>query len=170
MPTPSDALEMLHADHERVLALFREFTSLKTSDDADPRRAELADEICYVLQLHTQLEEELFYPAVRAASEQDELLDEAEVEHAGAKDLISQLEVMYPGDDHYEATVAVLSEEVERHIETEELNIFPAARQARLDLNELGARMAQRRAELEDDFPAPPPSVTREDTRGGRHP
>jgi hemerythrin-like domain-containing protein len=163
-----DALKLLKADHERVKTLFREFETLKGNDENDERKAELADEICYELKIHTMLEEELFYPAVRAAIDNDELIDEAEVEHAGAKDLISQLEVMYPGDDHYDATVAVLVEEVERHIEREESEIFPAAKKAKFDLQELGERLNARREELEEDLAAPPaPMDVHEHINGG---
>jgi hemerythrin-like domain-containing protein len=149
------ALDLLRADHQRVSNLFREFASLKGIDDEDERKAELVDDICYELTVHTMLEEEIFYPVLRSAIGNDELMDEADVEHAGARDLISQLEVMYPGDDHFDATVSVLGEEVGHHIEKEEGEMFEAARRAGIDLARLGEQLAARRAELEEDLSSP---------------
>lgn len=147
---PADAIALLQLDHERVRALFGELDILRGIEDEDERRAELVDDICYELTVHNMLEEEIFYPAVRAATGDDELLDEAEMEHAGTRELISQLEVMYPGDEHFEATVAVLSEEIEHHIAREETEMFDAARASGLDLAALGRKLAARRAQLED--------------------
>jgi len=149
------ALELLHADHQKVRNLFREFESLKGLDDEDERKAELVDEICYELTLHTMVEEEIFYPVLRSAINDDELMDEADVEHAGARELISQLEVMYPGDDHFEATVSVLGEEIAHHIDKEEGEMFEAARRAQIDLQKLGEQLAARRDELEEDLSSP---------------
>jgi hemerythrin superfamily protein len=150
----TDALELLRADHAKVQNLFREFDSIKGGDD-DQRKAELVDEICYELTLHSMLEEEIFYPVVRAAVGDDEMMDEADVEHAGARELISQLEVMFPGDDHFDATVTVLGEEIEHHIGKEESEMFEAARTAGIDLEELGEQLAARKEELDDDLSAP---------------
>lgn len=158
LDAPADALTLLRSDHARVRLLFGELDSLRGIEDEDERKAELVDDICYELTVHSMLEEEIFYPALRAAIDDDDLLDEAELDHAGARELISQLEVMYPGDDHFEATVAVLAEEVGHHIDREESEMFDAARAAAgLDLVALGRRMAARRAELDD---LGPPSGT----------
>jgi hemerythrin-like domain-containing protein len=105
------------------------------------------------------LEEEIFYPLLRSAIANDELMDEADVEHAGARELISQLEVMYPGDDHFDATVSVLGEEVVHHIDKEESEMFEAARAARIDLARLGEQLEARRAELEEDLSSPPGTI-----------
>jgi hemerythrin-like domain-containing protein len=156
---PADALDLLRADHDKVKQLFREFEELKGNDDEDERKAELVDEICYELTLHSMIEEEIFYPTVRAAIDDDDLMDEADVEHAGARELISQLEVMYPGDDHFDATVTVLGEEVAHHIDKEESDIFDAARAAGIDLEELGERLAARKEELDEDLSSPPSSI-----------
>jgi selenocysteine-specific translation elongation factor len=155
----TDALGLLKAGHDKVKALFREFDSLKGKDDEDRRKTELVDEICYELTLHSMLEEEIFYPVLRAAIDDDELLDEADVEHAGARELIGQLEIMAPGDDHYDATVTVLGEEVEHHIEKEESELFEEARNAGLDLDDLGEQLAARKAELEEDLSSPPSTI-----------
>jgi hemerythrin-like domain-containing protein len=151
----TDALELLRADHEKVKGLFREFEALRGSDDEDERKAELVDEICYELTVHTMLEEEIFYPALRSVIGDDDMMDEADVEHAGARDLISQLEVMYPGDDHFDATVTVLGEEVEHHIDKEESEMFEAARNSGIDLEELGDQLSARKEELDEDLSSP---------------
>lgn len=154
-----DALDLLRADHDKVRHLFREFDELKGSDDDDERKAELVDEICYELTLHSMVEEEIFYPTLRAAIDDDDLIDEADVEHAGARELISQLEVMYPGDDHFDATVTVLGEEIAHHIDKEERDMFEAARAAGIDLDELGERLSARKEELDEDLSAPPSAI-----------
>jgi iron-sulfur cluster repair protein YtfE (RIC family) len=153
------ALTLLKADHARVKALFRAFDALKGRDGEDRRKIELVDDICYQLTLHSMLEEEIFYPALRAAIDDDDLLDEADVEHAGARELIGQLEIMVPGDDHYDATVTVLGEEVEHHIAKEESELFDAARGAGIDLVALGAQLAARKVELEEDLSSPPSTL-----------
>ena len=152
-----DALEMLKTDHAKVKALFREFDALKGNDGADGRKGELVDDICHALTLHSIVEEEILYPALRAATgaDDEELLDEADIEHAGARELIGQLDIMVPGDDHYDATVTVLGEEVMHHIDKEESELFDLARQAGLALDALGRRLAARKGELEDDLASP---------------
>lgn len=158
--TPAaNALELLRADHDKVMGLFREFDDLKGIDDEDERKGELVDEICYELTMHTMIEEEIFYPILRSVIDDDDLMDEADVEHAGARELISQLEVMYPGDDHYDATVTVLGEEMAHHIGKEEGELFDAARNAGLDLSELAARLAARKRELDEDLSSPATSL-----------
>jgi hypothetical protein len=153
---PADALALLRAEHEQVRRLFAHYQSLRGLEDAEEMMAELVDDLCEVLVSHTMLEEELFYPALRAATGDDELFDDAELEHAGARELISQLEVMYPGDEHFDATLAVLFEEVAHHIAQEEGEMFALARTAGVDLVALGQRLALRRAQLDEDLSAPP--------------
>ncbi len=164
-----DALELLKADHDKVRSLFRELETLGNDEDDEQRKADLVDEICYELTIHSMIEEEIFYPVVRAAIDDDDLMDEADVEHAGARDLISQLEVMYPGDDHFDATVTVLGEEIEHHIDKEESDMFVAVRAAGIDLDELGELMAARKDELDEDLTSPVPTMDNmdphEDTR-----
>ncbi|MGX4643589.1 hemerythrin domain-containing protein [Massilia sp. SYSU DXS3249] len=159
---PPDALALLQRDHQRVRLLFGELDSLRDIEDEDERKAELVDDICYELTVHSMLEEEIFYPALRAAMSHDhmldEMLDEAEQDHAGTRELISQLEVMYPGDEHFEATIAVLAEEVEHHVAMEESEMFDAARASSLDLGQLARALAARRAEL-DGLDTPPDTL-----------
>jgi hemerythrin-like domain-containing protein len=154
-----DALELLKSDHDKVKSLFREFESLKGNDDEDERKSELVDEICYELTVHSMIEEEIFYPVLRSAIDDDDMMDEADVEHAGARELISQLEVMYPGDDHFDATVTVLGEEIAHHIDKEESDMFEAARTAGIDLEDLGEQLAARKEELDEDLASPPSSI-----------
>ena len=151
-----DALELLKADHQKVKSLFLEFEGLRENDDDDERKFELVDEICYELTLHSMIEEEIFYPMLRSVIDDDDLMDEADIEHAGMRDLIGQLEVMYPGDEHFDATVTVLAEEMTEHIDKEERDMFDAALDSGIDLDQLGERLAARKEELDDDLTAPP--------------
>lgn len=162
-----DALALLKADHDKVKSLFREFDDLRGSDDEDERKGELVDEICYELTVHTMIEDEIFYPVLRSVIDDDDLMDEADVEHAGTRELISQLEVMYPGDDHYDATVTVLGEEIAHHIEKEETDMFDAARRAGLDLDDLGEQLAARKDELDEDLSSPATSIDAIEPRDG---
>lgn len=162
-----DALALLKADHDTVRDLFLAFEQLKDTHDMDERKAELVDDICYALTLHTMIEEEIVYPALRDATGAGALLDEADIEHAGARELIGQLELMYPGDDHFDATVTVLGEEVVHHIGKEENAVFAAARASGIDLDALGARLSARRAQLDDDLSAPPQTMDAMDVHAG---
>jgi hemerythrin superfamily protein len=147
MTKPTDAIALLTADHKEVKTMFEQYDKL--GDRANAAKKKLADQICAALTVHTTIEEEIFYPALRAASKDAaDLLDEAEVEHAGAKDLIAQIEEMDPEDDLYDAKVKVLGEQVDHHVGEEEGEMFPVAKKARLDLVALGEEMATRKEEL----------------------
>jgi hemerythrin superfamily protein len=143
-----DAIALLKADHADVKKMFKQFERMK-EEGADDEKSELAARICAALTVHAQIEEEIFYPAVRDAIDDDDLMDEAEVEHAGAKSLISQIESMQPGDPLYDAKVTVLGEQVEHHIKEEEGEMFTQIRESELDLEELGLEMMTRKGELE---------------------
>jgi DUF438 domain-containing protein len=149
-----DAIALLTEDHHEVGKMFKQFEKLKTQNGASSGadKAALVDRICTALTLHVQIEEEIFYPAVRAALDEDDLLDEADVEHAGAMDLIAQLKKMEPGDDHFDAKVTVLGEYIEHHVKEEHEEMFPKARKANVDIAALGERMARRKTELQDGF------------------
>jgi hemerythrin superfamily protein len=144
-----DAIAVLTADHAAVKKMFREFEKLKQGEGNEEEKGALVAKVCEALSVHAQAEEEIFYPAVRAAIDDDDLMDEADVEHAGAKDLIAQLEEMGPGDDHYDAKVTVLGENIDHHVKEEEGKMFPKARKAKIDLHVLGERLLQRKEELE---------------------
>jgi hemerythrin superfamily protein len=135
-----DAISLLVSDHKEVKTLFKQFEDL--SDRSKVSKKKIADQICAALILHTRIEEQIFYPAVREAIKDDDLMDEAVVEHASAKDLISQIQEMDPGDDLYDAKVKVLSEQIDHHVEEEEKEMFPKVRKAKLDLVALGEQMA----------------------------
>jgi hemerythrin superfamily protein len=142
-----DAIALLVADHREVQAMFKQFEEL--GDRAKATKKKLADQICSALELHTQIEEELFYPAVRGVSRDlADLVDESLVEHASAKELIVQLEEMDPEDDLYDAKVKVLGEQIEHHVGEEEEAMFPKVRKLKLDLVALGQEMAARKDEL----------------------
>jgi hemerythrin superfamily protein len=143
---PQDAVALLTADHQKVKGLFEQFEAL--SDRSKVNKKKIAEQICVALTVHTQLEEEIFYPAVRAAIKDDDMMDEAIVEHASAKELIAQIRDMDPGDDLYDAKVKVLSEQIEHHVGEEEGEMFDKVRKAKLDLAALGEEMAMRKDEL----------------------
>jgi hemerythrin superfamily protein len=147
-----DAIGMLIADHKRVASLFADFKRL-TDEGRDKEKASVVEKICQELTVHTQLEEELFYPAVRKATNDEDQMDEALVEHAGAKQLIAQLQGADPGDDFYDARVTVLAEQIDHHVEEEEGSMFPKARFSRLDTAKLGAVMLARKKELASGAP-----------------
>ncbi|MHB8471442.1 MAG: hemerythrin domain-containing protein [Gammaproteobacteria bacterium] len=142
-----DAITLLTEDHKKVLKLFKDFEKLGKQDDSEGKE-ELVRQICTELTVHAQIEEEIFYPAVRDAISDDDLLDEAEVEHASAKDLIAQLESMQPGDELYDAKVTVLGEYINHHVKEEQGEMFPKVKKADLDLAALGEAMQQRKEEL----------------------
>ena len=143
-----DAVKVLTADHTKVKKLFKEFEKLK-EDGGAREKADLVEQICNELTVHTTVEEEIFYPAVREAIDDEALLDEADVEHASAKALISQLSKMRPGEDHYDAKVTVLGEYIDHHVKEEQDEMFPKARRAKMDLAALGERLLQRKEELQ---------------------
>lgn len=146
-PATPDAIALLIADHREVEKLYKSFESLKEKDD-DQGKQHVAEEICLALRVHTQIEEEIFYPAIKKAVEQDEI-DEAVVEHAAAKNLIEQIEGMGPEEDLYDAKVKVLWEEVQHHVEEEETEMFPEVKKDKsIDLKALGEQLARRKEEL----------------------
>ena len=141
-----DAIKLLTRDHREVEALFEKFEKAIR----DSRKGSLALQICTELKIHVAIEEEIFYPALRGKIEDDDL-DEAVVEHDGAKVLINDIEASEPEDHYYEAKVKVLKEEIAHHIREEEKmhgSIFAQARKTDVDLEALGAQMAARKAQL----------------------
>ena len=140
------AIEMLKEDHAKVKKAFKEFETLDREDTEACRQ--LVQTVCDDLKVHTTLEEEIFYPAVREAIEDEDIMNEASVEHETAKMLIEQLENMEPDDPNYHATFTVLGEYVMHHVKEEEGEMFPQAKKAGIDLEALGERMQERRSEL----------------------
>lgn len=142
---PTDAIALLKADHRAVEGLFEEFESAK----GGKAKQRLAERICMELVVHAQIEEEIFYPAVKDAVEND-LYAEAHVEHDGAKVLIAEILDGNPEDDFYDANVKVLSEMIKHHVKEEEMRdgMFAQARQSDVDLEAVGEALAQRKADL----------------------
>ena len=150
-----DACDLLDADHKNVQKMFKEFEELTKSRGrgAAQKKMDLARQICTELTVHAQIEEEIFYPALREAIKETDMLDEAEVEHQSAKELIAQIEQAGDADDMFDAKVKVLGEYVNHHIKEEKGEMFPKARSARkLDLvamrDELEARKEELMAEM----------------------
>jgi hemerythrin-like domain-containing protein len=141
------AIDLLKEDHEKVKKAFKEFEKMDRSDSETVRQ--LVKTVCDDLRVHTTIEEEIFYPAVRGAIDDEDIMNEAAVEHESAKQLIEQLENMEPDDPNYHATFTVLGEYVMHHVKEEEGEMFPEAKKAEdLDLEELGAQMKTRKEEL----------------------
>lgn len=141
-----DAIALLTEDHENVTALFEQYEAL--GDRANASKKKLAMQICTELTKHATAEEEIFYPAVLAATNDSDMVDEATVEHASAKDLIAQIMEMDATEDLFDAKVKVLSELIEHHVQEEEEEMFEKARKAGLDLAMLGQQIAERKAEI----------------------
>lgn len=143
--TPN-AIDLLKEDHARVKQSFKEFEKLDQADTATLQ--EMVRAVCAELKVHTAIEEEIFYPAVREAIEDEDLMNEAKVEHASAKDLIEQLEGMEADDPMLSATFTVLCEYVLHHVKEEESEMFPQVRKSDLDLADLGAKLMARKEQL----------------------
>lgn len=146
---PKDAIALLTADHKEVQKLFKQYEKLAEDEAPADERKALAAEICLNLIVHAQIEEELFYPAARAAMpDDDDLLDEAEVEHASAKQLMAEIAEMQPDDKLYDAKVIVLGEYVNHHVKEEEGEMFPKAKKSDMDLADLGQQLMERKEAL----------------------
>ena len=142
-----DAITLLTEDHENVKSMFEQYEAL--GERAHASKKKLATQICTELTKHATAEEEIFYPAVRAAGkDKEDMVDEATVEHASAKDLIAQILEMEPTEELFDAKVKVLSELIEHHVQEEEGEMFPKARDAGLDLDMLGQQIAERKAQI----------------------
>jgi hemerythrin superfamily protein len=149
--TGTNAIDLLKADHRKVEGLFEDFENAKGA----ARKKALATKICTELMIHATIEEEIFYPACRGEVEDDKM-DEAYVEHDGAKVLISEIMASEPDQEFYDAKVKVLSEDIKHHVKEEEQRdgVFAQAKKAGLDLDELGERLAARKKELAAKFSA----------------
>ena len=158
--SPRDAIALLKQDHRTVSALFEEF---EKADEEE--QATIAQRVCQLLTVHATIEEELLYPAAKEAfedEENDDLVNEAEVEHGSAKELIAKIEGMTSDDEHFKATVKVLGEYIKHHVKEEENELFPELKKTELDLKEMGARLSERKYALmeqmgiEEEEPAQP--------------
>jgi hypothetical protein len=152
-PRTKDAIALLKADHRKVEHLFAQYEKAK----ANTRKQTLAGQICLELSVHTKIEEDLFYPACREEGVDDDLMDEAYVEHDGAKVLVREIEKGKPGDEFYDSKVKVLSEQIKHHVKEEEKkqgNMFAKAKKAGVDTAALGKRMAAEKKKLTAEYKA----------------
>ncbi len=154
--SPATAIDILTEDHKHVMKMFTDFEKLRLDEDSDEDAKQiLVERTCTELTIHSQVEEEFFYPALREALDDTSMLDEAEVEHGIASQLIAELESMQPDDELYDAKFTVLGEYVRHHIEEEQEKIFPKAKKAKLSLESLGEDIRQRKEELLAEFGFP---------------
>jgi len=148
----TDATALLQRDHADVRKLFKQYEKLADAEADGEERQALAEQICDMLTVHATIEEEIFYPAAREAEVESDLLDEAEVEHASAKDLIAQIKAMGPDEELYDAKVKVLGEYINHHVQEEEGEMFPKCRKADMDLADLALQLSERKAELMEEL------------------
>jgi hemerythrin superfamily protein len=144
-----NAIDLLKKDHDEVDALFKDYEMLAESDGENSvdRRA-LSTRICGLLAVHALIEEEIFYPAARQAKVDADLLDEAEIEHGSAKQLIAEIGAAKASESLYDARVKVLGEYIRHHVKEEESELFPACRKSDMDLADIGARLERRKGQL----------------------
>jgi hypothetical protein len=150
-----DAIAFLMKQHKDAKKLFKQFE--KTDRKAEKEK--ITNTVCKMLEVHTKIEEEIFYPACRKAGLDADQMDEADVEHASAKELIGQVEGKDASDSHYDAKVKVLGEYINHHVEEEETEMFKQARRLKLDMTALGAQMKQRANQLEIELGLTPASA-----------
>lgn len=157
--TAKTALDVLKSDHAEVTKLFKQFQRFSKSEDPEGMQ-DVAHAVCKALGIHAEIEESIFYPALRNSADADAPLDEADVEHSHIKELVAQLESSHPGDDLFEARMKVLSEYVEHHVKEEESTLFAKARKSDCDLVALGEQLLARKAELGGSEPVDVPAPT----------
>jgi hemerythrin superfamily protein len=141
-----EATAMLRADHKLVAELFDEFEAARSG----AKKKTLAEQICRELTIHAQLEEEIFYPAVKGALKDTDMVPEAVVEHATLKRLIAEIRAHDSDEEMWKAKVKVLGEYVQHHVKEEQNEMFPQAKKTDLDMEEIGAMMQQRKEELQN--------------------
>ncbi len=155
--TSPDAFTLLMEDHKAVKKLFKAYEKLVKDEAGSEEKQMLANQICEMLTVHATIEEEIFYPAAREALPEQDVMDEAEVEHASAEELIAQIQSMSPDEELYDAKVRVLGEYIEHHVKEEESQMFPKVKKAMKDdesLDQIGEELATRKQELEGEPPA----------------
>lgn len=144
-----DAIVLLKADHAEVKKCFQAYQKLVDAEADGSERQAMAEKVCGLLTVHATIEEEIFYPASREVLGDDaDLVDEADVEHASAKELIAQIQAMSPDEDHYDAKVKVLGEYIDHHVQEEQDELFPKVKKAGLDTQAIGAELSARKEAL----------------------
>jgi hemerythrin superfamily protein len=160
----TNAVEILKQDHDEVEKLFDQYEDAKDESNTE-LKVQIVAAVCKALTIHAQVEEEIFYPAMRRDEDAVGLVDEAAVEHQTLKNLVAQLESAVPDEDLYDAKVKVLSEYVKHHVKEEEGELFPIAKKSDLDLDALGRKLLARKAELAA-APEKAPTVRRRSRNG----
>jgi hemerythrin superfamily protein len=153
--TSIDAVALLTADHRKAKKAFEEFDKGK-EQMSDEKKLALVKEVCADLLIHMEIEEKVFYPSVGERIDDEDMMNEAKVEHNGAKDLIAQLGELKPGDPMFDAKFKVLGEQIEHHVEEEEKEMFPQAKQKGADMAALGKRLQSARMKLRSEHGLPP--------------
>ena len=151
-PPQPDAITLLKQDHATVKELFTEFKRFQDekTEGVDELKQDLMDEVCQSLTVHARIEEEILYPAAREAlPDEGDLLNEAQVEHSSAKDLIAQIEAGSASDPMTCARFLVLAEQIDHHVKEEEEEMFPKLRKSKMDTQAVGRKLAKRKEELE---------------------
>jgi hypothetical protein len=150
---PNDAIDLLVADHLAAAKCFSDYEKLAKKEAPAPQRRATAEKVCGMLKVHTSIEEEIFYPAARAAGIEADMLDEANVEHASAKDLIAQIEASNPTAEYYDAKVNVLGDYIAHHVIEEHTEMFPKCRRSKMDLVDLRVKLEARKKQLQATAP-----------------
>jgi hemerythrin superfamily protein len=153
-----DAIDLLDADHKLAQKLFRDYQGLSEDGAPSEDRRQLALKICQDLSVHTQIEEEIFYPRVGAAIQDDGLMEEALREHAQAKTMIARIQGMSPSDAGYDDTVTQLGQAIMDHVMDEREQMFLKARYSTVDLRGMVPELYARKKELQSGAPAPMPA------------
>ena len=141
---PQNAIALLRADHKKVSELFEQYERTRSAE----KKGAIVAEICAELTVHAQIEEEIFYPTVKAALKDKELIPEALVEHASLKSLIAEVEGVKAEGEMFDAKIHVMAEFVKHHVKEEQNEMFPKAEKTTIDMDELGAQLAERKEEL----------------------
>ena len=142
----TDAIELLKSDHEKVKGLFEQFEDAESQEEKESIIQQAIEE----LKVHAQIEEEIFYPALRGEVE-DDLMNEADEEHHVARILIAELDMNEEEDEaHRNAKFTVLAESVKHHIKEEEGELMPQAKKAEIDFQALGTRLMERKNQLQE--------------------
>jgi hypothetical protein len=146
---PNDAIDLLVDDHLAAAKCFAQYEKLAKKDAPVAQRKAIAEKVCGMLKVHTAIEEEIFYPAARAAGLEADMMDEAAIEHASAKDLIAQIEASDPSADFYDAKVKVLGDYIAHHVVEEHTEMFPKCRRSKMDLLGLRKQLEARKKQLQ---------------------
>jgi hypothetical protein len=150
-----DAIALLKADHREAEELFAQYGKMKDAGSTKEKFS-IAKKVCGALLIHMEIEEKIFYPRVRKEVADDDLMNEAVVEHAGAKDLIKELGAMKPEDPMFDAKIQVLSEQIEHHVKEEEREMFPEAKGTDIDFESLGEELFNAKNKLRAEHGLPP--------------